>query len=575
MNEKTDIKFIVNELKEKTEINDIISEYINTNKAGKNYSALCPFHAEDTPSFYIFPETKTYHCFGCGEHGDVIKFVEKYENIDFISALKKIASKQGIKIDLEKKTLPIEIYINEEISKIYTNNILQLNRDHVCWKFLKNRGLNELNIKQYELGFSSGNEIKNILKKNKKYLEIYEKNGLIRNNKEFFYNRLIIPIRDNYGRLVGFSGRALDENIKPKYINTPENKYFKKSNILYLYYKNEKIIHQNDFVIIVEGYFDAISMNKIGFENTVAVLGSSLTKEHSITLKKTTNKIITMYDMDSAGKKATIDTIENLYNQGFQIAVAKYDEKDPDELTRKKDKNFIAEILKTSYKFHEYIAETYANKYDLNNEFGAEEYIKEMSIWYKKFSIAGRYEISLGLIKTVSQILNITEQTLKTIFERNTKNYQIKNTPYKQKEITPAQIEREIRNDLGKSFIYLWLKYPEYREIIMKFDPNIIPDKTVKQFIDFIKKDYDLSMILEEGSEELFEIVSKVWKVDYKFKPDRILSALEKTYLRLSVNREIEILRKELKNTKDENQRSLLTSKIIDLYAKIKTHGGK
>src|SRR6056297_487043 len=328
----TNFKEITQKIKDNTSSEDVLSSYINVKKAGKNYTALCPFHAEDTPSFYIFPETQTYHCFGCNAHGDVINFIKEYENMSFIEALKKAASIAGVKLDLDIKSKPKEIELNEVYSKITNENLLNLKRDHKVWKFLQKREISENTIREFELGYSSGKEVEKALDESMFEEKMAEDIGLFNNKREFFYNRLIIPIKDSNGQVVGFAGRAVDEDTKPKYVNTKENRFFKKSKIMYLFDKSKKYIQENDMVIITEGFFDAIAMHNSGYKNTVAVLGSTLTKDHAFELMKKTNKVITMFDMDSAGEKATISAIETLFPKNFQIAVAKYEAKDPDDL---------------------------------------------------------------------------------------------------------------------------------------------------------------------------------------------------------------------------------------------------
>jgi DNA primase len=416
-----DFKQITEKIKENLKVEDVLSSYINIKKAGKNYTALCPFHAEDTPSFYIFPETQTYHCFGCSAHGDVINFIKEYENLNFIEALKKAASMAGVKLDLDIKSKPKEIELNEAYLKITHENLLNLKRDHRVWKFLNKREINESTIKEFELGFSSGKEVEKSLEESLADKKIASETGLMSNNKEFFYNRLIIPIKDSSGSVVGFAGRAIDEDTKPKYVNTKENKYFKKSKLMYLFDKSKKYILENDMAIITEGFFDAIAMHNSGYKNTVAVLGSNLTKDHAFELMKKTNKVITMFDMDSAGEKATLSAIETLFSRNFQIAVANYDAKDPDELIKKTGKKNLAEVLKKSYKFHEYIIDVNKKHYDLENEFALEQYLKEMARWYKKFEISKRYEIMDSFITKISKDFLKDKELIEKILREHSK----------------------------------------------------------------------------------------------------------------------------------------------------------
>ncbi len=570
----TNFKEITQKIKDNTSIEDVLSSYINVKKAGKNYTALCPFHAEDTPSFYIFPETQTYHCFGCNAHGDVINFIKEYENMSFIEALKKAASIAGVKLDLDIKSKPKEIELNEVYSKITNENLLNLKRDHKVWKFLQKREISENTIREFELGYSSGKEVEKALDESMFEEKMAEDIGLFNNKREFFYNRLIIPIKDSNGQVVGFAGRAVDEDTKPKYVNTKENRFFKKSKIMYLFDKSKKYIQENDMVIITEGFFDAIAMHNSGYKNTVAVLGSTLTKDHAFELMKKTNKVITMFDMDSAGEKATISAIETLFPKNFQIAVAKYEAKDPDDLIKKTGKKNLAEILKKSYKFHEFIIDIKKKHYDLDNEFAMEQYLKEMAKWYKKFQIYKRYEIMDSFVNKLSKDFLKDKELIEKILQEHSKRLKDSKVIIKENTYNPQNVEKQIRYDLGKSFIYLWLKYPEYRDKIMEIADEELPDNPLREFIVMLKEGKKLPEILEASSDELAEIVSEIWKVDYSFNPERIMFELEKTFNKIKTNREIEKLKTQLKGEEDFKKRAELTREIIKLYSKIKNNGG-
>jgi len=571
--EKEELKSIIEEIKNKTSISEIISNYIKINKAGKNYSALCPFHAEDSPSFYIFPESNTYHCFGCGAHGDLISFVQNYEHVDFIEALKKVSIYAGIPLELNSKVKPPEIIFNENINKIYMDTLLNISAKSKVWEFLKRRGIDENIVREYEIGFSEGKEISEYLKSQKMNENIPFKMGMINKKKEFFSNRIIIPIRNNNGDLAGFSGRTIDNQLGPKYINTPENNYFKKSKLLYLFYKNEKYIKQNDFAIVVEGYFDAISMSNSGFQNTVAVLGTALTEEHSKYLKNATSNIITMFDMDDAGQQATIKTIDNLFKKGFKIAVSLYPAKDPDELVKKKDKVFIAELLKKSYKFHEYIIDVKMKNYDLTNDFAVEKYLEEMAYWYKSFLMNSRYEIAEGFIEKLSETLEKDYSIIKKMLEH--KKVKLNKDVYikENKVITPQNLIK--KHNLCQDFIYLWLKYPDYREEIKKFDVKFFEEENIIEFLNIIKETDNISEVLEKSGTQISDMISKAWKMDYKFSAERIFSSLNETYDILLIKKEIQELKQLMKEEKDEKKRSKLISEIFQLYSKLKKHGGK
>jgi len=340
-----------------------------------------------------------------------------------------------------------------------------------------------------------------------------------------------------------------------------------------LFYKNEKYIKQNDFAIVVEGYFDAISMSNSGFQNTVAVLGTALTEEHSKYLKNATSNIITMFDMDDAGQQATIKTIDNLFKKGFKIAVSLYPAKDPDELVKKKDKVFIAELLKKSYKFHEYIIDVKMKNYDLTNDFAVEKYLEEMAYWYKSFLMNSRYEIAEGFIEKLSETLEKDYSIIKKMLEH--KKVKLNKDVYikENKVITPQNLIK--KHNLCQDFIYLWLKYPDYREEIKKFDVNFFEEENIIEFLNIIKETDNISEVLEKSGMQISDMISKAWKMDYKFSAERIFSSLNETYDILLIKKEIQELKQLMKEEKDEKKRSKLISEIFQLYSKLKKHGGK
>jgi DNA primase len=254
--------------------------------------------------------------------------------------------------------------------------------------------------------------------------------------------------------------------------------------------------------------------------------------------------------------------------------VANYDAKDPDELIKKTGKKNLAEVLKKSYKFHEYIIDVNKKHYDLENEFALEQYLKEMARWYKKFEISKRYEIMDSFITKISKDFLKDKELIEKILREHSKRLKESKVIIKQNTHNPQNVEKQIRYDLGKSFIYLWLKYPEYREKIMEIADEEMPENPLREFILLLKEGKKLPEILEVSSEELSEIVSEIWKVDYSFNPERIMFELEKTFNKIRTNREIENLKKQLKKEEDFTKRADLTKKIIKLYSKIKNNGG-
>ena len=262
----------------KLDIVDVISSYIDLQRSGNNYRARCPFHPDDTPSLFVSPSKGIWKCFGCGVGGDAIKFVALYENISYTEALLELAKKYKlpVKVQFKKKDDKVLSALSM-VAEYYHRN---LRENPQVLEYLKNRGIQERTIKKFQLGYSPSSEQLVSFLKGNQILEIYEKTGNItkideKHYKDLFAGRLIIPIRDIKGNVVGFGGRSLTQS-NPKYLNSPETEIFKKKEILYGFYEGLAYTKERKRIIIVEGYFDVMSMHQEGFSETVAPMGTSL-----------------------------------------------------------------------------------------------------------------------------------------------------------------------------------------------------------------------------------------------------------------------------------------------------------
>ena len=303
---------IINEIRNKTDIVDVVSRYVNLTKKGKNYIGVCPFHDDHSPSMSVSREKQIYTCFSCGASGNVINFVMDYENIGFKEALKKIADYAGIPIDIGNVKKSVnknqKLYDIFEISqKIYQNN-LNTEVGLKAKNYLKDRQINNTIIKEFGIGLS--------LKENKLLTNILQKkgynekemvdSGLIGNGTnglhDIYYNRIMFPLYDLNGQVVGYSGRIYDSNDTAKYVNTKETAIFKKGELLYNYHKAKEEARKIGKIIVMEGFMDVIALYKAGIKNTVAIMGTALTSQHLKMLKRLSNDIVLCLDGDQAGK---------------------------------------------------------------------------------------------------------------------------------------------------------------------------------------------------------------------------------------------------------------------------------
>lgn len=414
---------VIEDIKASSDITNIISSYISVKSAGTNYKALCPFHREKTPSFMINPQKQIYKCFGCGEGGNVINFVMKIENIDFIEAVKLLAQRANIPLqdmnmtDKEKMELQqrLELYeINKEAARFFYLNLKKNGNN--AKEYLIKRGLTPEIIRSFGLGYSS-NEWDALLKHLK--LAGYKedtmlKSGLIIPKKDKtqyfdrFRNRIMFPIFDSRGNVIAFGGRVTDNSL-PKYLNSPETQVFNKSETLYALNIARKNIEKNR-IIIVEGYMDVIALHQNGFKNSVATLGTSLTKGHAYQLKKYCNEVIICFDGDAAGEKATLRSLEifkevELNSKVFIIP----DKLDPDDYIRQKGSIHFREHLDSAMSLIDYKIVLAKRKYKLSEPEGKIKFIKELAIIMRDIKSPVEREV---YIQKIQKETNIAEDTI-------------------------------------------------------------------------------------------------------------------------------------------------------------------
>ncbi|MDP3994562.1 MAG: DNA primase [bacterium] len=352
----------VAEVKQKTDIVSLIGEYVQLKKAGRNYKANCPFHGEKTPSFMVSPELQIYKCFGCQAAGDVFTFLQEYESMEFVEALKFLADRAGVKLvsfqgrdSSEKEKL---LSINSLANRFYQYFLL----DHSIGKpaldyLLKDRGLKLQTIKEFQLGFSPNNPVvlkKFLVDKKKFHPKDIEKAGIGYPKGSLFIDRLrgriIFPLFDHRGNTVGFAGRIMptDKNQDmAKYINTPETSVYHKSNLLYGLNLNKEAIKKKSTAIVVEGELDAISSWQAGVKNTVAIKGSALTEDQIRLVSRFAKKAILALDSDIAGNEAAKKGVVLANNLGLEVKVARLEKyKDPDEAAQKDPEGYKKALIR-------------------------------------------------------------------------------------------------------------------------------------------------------------------------------------------------------------------------------------
>ena len=384
---------IIDEIIHRNDIEQVVGAYVSLKRAGSNFNGLCPFHNEKTPSFTVFPATKSFYCFGCGAGGDAITFVMRTENLDYRSALEVLAQRAGITIPADDSadtdTIPRKrIYeMNLEAAKFFTKSLFseEYGKEELAYLH-EERGLSMATIKHFGLGFSPNNSwmLTNHMKKLGFTDEELVTGFLCGRSKnsgrtyDYFRNRVIFPIIDTSGNIVAFGGRVMDDS-KPKYLNTSDTPAFKKSRHLFALNFAKK--HCEEQMLLCEGYMDVIALHAAGFENAVATLGTAITPEQARIFAKHTKKVIICYDADNAGQNAAQKAMRLLGEVGVEVRVLKLaGAKDPDEYIKKFGADSFRRTLGESKIGFDYSLEKIISAHDISLP---EEKIKASADVYK------------------------------------------------------------------------------------------------------------------------------------------------------------------------------------------------
>lgn len=366
---------IVEEIKSRCNIVEVVGRFVALKKAGTNYKGVCPFHNEKTPSFVVSEGKQIFTCFGCGASGDVIEFVKRYHNLDFQETIEKLAGEYGIEIKHNRfdqdgrKAIYYEI--NRQAARFFYANFTQ--KANPGYDYMKKRGLDPATLKKFGIGYADeawdslyrymigqGVEVKHLLEL-----------GLVSESKgkyfDKFRDRVIFPIINTRGKVIGFGGRAIGDNM-PKYLNSPESPVFFKKNNLYGLNLSRADINKEGVAILVEGYMDVISLYKHGVRNVSASLGTALTESQAAMLKRYADTVILSYDADTAGQAAALRGMDILRDSGCKVKVLQVtDGKDPDEFIKKYGKDGFLKLIKGAIPFMEYKLSLLRHKYDLSD----------------------------------------------------------------------------------------------------------------------------------------------------------------------------------------------------------------
>lgn len=597
---------LIEQIKQQSDIVEIISDVVELNKTGQNFKGLCPFHAEKTPSFVVSPDKKIYKCFGCGASGNVISFMKNYHGLTFIEALKELATKAGISLPDEdnqkhsekNKKRDLVLKAMEDANNFY-RKLLNTTAGKNALAYFHGRGYHSKIIEEFQLGYSpdSWRDLKDELKKRDYSEETLLDAGLIIHNKEKnsiydrFRNRAMFPIHDIRGKVIAFGSRILTDNKdQPKYINSPQTLVFDKSKTLYGLFHALKEIRQKKYAILVEGYSDVISLHKAGFKTAVASSGTSLTEEQLNVLYRYCKKVYFCFDSDAAGKKATEKAINMGLKNGFEVMIIKLPEgEDPDSIIRESSPDVFGLHLEKAFTFVDYMVEKYRDDGMLDSPNTMARSIRNL---VKMVSlIPDRLQHDLYL-RRIADLLKITDKQLESIYseksflERKDKAKNTKKAIEKNEtndEAAKTIKDRDLINVLPveKLLFQLVLNSNDIMENLLKrnFDSEKLISEDAKKIMNIIMENYikdanliDRIMTHEDIEQEFmdfmvslsinFEEGSSKWSETDVFEgienPGKNLENILKNLELIRVNNAVEEIKSKLKDASPENQNDLI-----------------
>lgn len=543
-------------IQRKVNIVDVIQNYLPIEKKGKNYFAICPFHDDHNPSLSISPEKQIYTCFVCGASGNVFNFVMNYENISFSSAVLKVANLAGINIDIKqdnKETLRDKKYdsyykIFDIANKYYQNN-LNSKYGTKALEYLKKRNITKDIIKEFEIGLSLNDNLISKLLSSKGYnLNSLEELGLCGIKDKFLYdifrNRIMFPLKDSLGNVVGFSGRIYNGENDSKYINSKESVVFKKGKTLYNYKNALKEAKEQKQIIIVEGFMDVIRLYTIGIKNVVATMGTAITKDHVSLIMKLSKNVVLLFDGDKPGEKATISAIDELSKVNIEPKIIRLEDNlDPDDYIIKKGKDAFLMHLNNPISKLDFVLNIKKSKTDFKDYNEISNYIKEAAKEISKIDDKIVYELT---IKRLAKETSVDIDTIKNI---------IGNIPSDKKDIIykPKKVKMD-KYELAENYLIHYMLRDPNAILVYQNNVSYLSFKNLNllalKILEFYEKNgyinvTDFTVFLEDDE----SLINEVLKIDSIKLPDKVDVNVIKEYIKTIDDG---IIKKEIKNIKEK-----------------------
>ena len=568
----------IRELQSKLNIVDVIGSYIPLTKKGKNYVGLCPFHDDHTPSMSVSPERGIYKCFVCGEGGNVFNFVMNYEHISFPEAVNNLAKTIGMDLGLTVKhdTNKNEKYyeIMDIANKYFQNNLLS-KEGAKARKYLEDRKLTKETITEFEIGLSLNkfDDLTNLLLKKGHSLEELNLIDLSNTNHDTFINRVIFPLHDKNGKVVGFSGRIYDNSDLNKYQNTKETPIFKKGENLFNYHRARDEIRKKNFVIVMEGFMAVIRAHTIGVNNAIATMGTNLTKEQASLIKKLNNTIYMCYDGDKPGQDKTLVAGEMFTNMGCKVFVIPLTDKlDPDDYIIKYGGEAFKNLIENAIPFSEFKIKSFKKSFNLDNVDDKTNYINHVLEEISREKDGIKCEI---MLKNLANDTNVWYNTLeKKLFELKEKE----KSKGKKEDFVVKKDKKTGYLKAMESLIYYSLNYP--KAITLIDNSNVyIPNKDIRiilnEIIAYYNKYGEISeasfytYLMQNEMTDLHNVVKSILSSDYPMDfNDELVNDCLVAIKKYNIALEIKKIEKEIKEEVDIAKQMELMDKMLELKSK-------
>ncbi|RJX27679.1 MAG: DNA primase [Dethiobacter sp.] len=580
---------VIEEVRNRFDIVEVVSSYIDLKKAGKNFVGFCPFHSEKSPSFTVSPEKQIFYCFGCQTGGNLFSFVMQMEDCSFPDAVRFLAQRSGITIDpvpstpAEKKELQIREVLGEmhSLAQKYFQNILwKTPRGKEVLDYLSKRGLTKQSVTDFQVGYTGNNRegLTGELRRKGFDLELAVKGGLVGKNSlgryyDYFRERLIFPIWDSQGRVAAFGGRIWGQG-EPKYLNSPESPLFNKSRTLYAFHLALPHIRREKKALLVEGYMDVILLHQHGIKETVAPMGTALTEKQLSLLRGRLNKVVLVFDADTGGEIAALRGLELLKNEGCMVEVAQLPQGwDPADFVKEHGgKVFHQEILQQARSLVDYRLFTIKKRHDLKKEEGRVNY------WKEARKVLGEIQETLEreeYLKKIAGEIDVSLEVLRGDLENIIRSFPAVGKKAVVKEAAPKSVslkelvERELFTCIFKSSRYL----KELKKLNINADSFLEgPHREIARVLyemDQQGKEINTAAVLSYFSEqEMHKLIIKMVlaeNLNEEDKMEKIFRDCARKIKTLCWTDERERLIKSLQNTVNREEISAKLQRIRDL----------